>query len=154
MDGGAQTRKPRPIRGACSWRNVLFLSVLGLGLVFLQVGCQTPAPPPAPVKPYKATDFLDQGDPARKASMRLVVQGLESDERGAYPAARAGYERAIQVDATNPWAYLALARYYVQQGDVSRVNSLLDQSAAQEEIMTRLPRNHDVSQIVFSGFGG
>ena len=47
-----------------------------------------------------------------------------------YPAARASYERAIQVDATNPWAYLVLARYYVEQGEVSRVGSLLDQSAA------------------------
>ncbi|MAI26594.1 MAG: tetratricopeptide repeat protein [Myxococcota bacterium] len=130
MDGGAQTRNPRSVRGLSSWRYVLFWILLALGLVFLQAGCQTPAPPPAPVKPYKASDFLDQGDPARKASMRLVVQGLESDDRAAYPAARASYERAIQVDATNPWAYLVLARYYVQQGDVSRVNSLLDQSAA------------------------
>ena len=105
-----------------------------VGLVALvtafQWGCQTPAPPPAPVAPYKATDFLEKGDPARNASMRLVVQGLKSDELHQYPAARAAYERAIQVDATNPWAYLVLARYYVEQGEVSRVDSLLDQSAA------------------------
>ena len=130
MDDGVQTRSPGSVWGSGSWRHVLFLSLWAWGLVFLQGGCQTPPAPPAPVTPYKATDFLDQGDAARKASMRLVVQGLASDERGAYPAARASYERAIQVDATNPWAYLVLARYYVQQGDASRVNSLLDQSAA------------------------
>ena len=129
MDG-VKRQDPEPVPGKNSWRKGFVLLGLSLVLVLFQAGCQTPAPPPDPVKPYKATDFVDQGDPARKASMRLVLQGLESDERHAYPAARAAYERSIQVDATNPWAYLALARYYVQQGDVSRVNSLLDQAAA------------------------
>ena len=114
-------------RSSCGCR-ALVLLVLVVG--FAQWGCRTPAPGQVKVVPYRATDFLDQGDPARRASMRLVVRGLESDERRQYPAARASYERAIQVDATNPWAYLVLARYYVEQGDVSRVGSLLDQAAA------------------------
>ncbi len=130
MDGGALTRNPRHALGTNPWRKAHFLIALGLLVAFFQWGCRTPPPPPAPVVPYKATDFLNQGDPARKASMRLVVQGLQSDEHQEYPAARAAYERAIQVDATNPWAYLVLARFYVQQGEVSRVNSLLDQAAA------------------------
>ena len=130
MDGNALTWSPRCFLGRHFWAGARLLGVLGLLVALLQWGCHTPPPPPERVAPYKATDFLEKGDPARNASMRLVVQGLRSDEQKQYAAARASYERAIQVDATNPWAYLVLARYYVEQGDVSRVNSLLDQSAA------------------------
>ena len=103
---------------------------MGLLAAALFSGCRTPTPPEPTVEPYRVSDFLDQGDPARRASLRLVVQGLEADERGNFSSARASYERAIQVDATDPWAYLALARYYLDQGEPERVSSLLDQSAA------------------------
>jgi len=108
------------------WRVVL----LGLLIASFQSGCRTPAPPEPTVEPYRVSDFLNRGDPARRASLRLVVQGLEADQAGNFASARAGYERAIQVDATDPWAYLALARYYLEQGEPERVSALLDQSAA------------------------
>ena len=85
-------RRPRihspPQARSSYWGRSLVLLVLVVGLA--QWGCRTPAPPPIKVVPYRATDFLDQGDPARRASMRLVVQGLESDERPPV-SGRAGF---------------------------------------------------------------
>lgn len=117
-----------PLRGAAAWLRVF--AVLGLLLGLFQSGCRTPAPPEPTVEPYRVSDFLERGDPTRRASLRLVVQGLVADRGRNFASARARYERAIQVDATNPWAYLALARYYLEQGDAQRVGALLDQSAA------------------------
>jgi tetratricopeptide (TPR) repeat protein len=87
------------------------------------------------VTPIRVSDAVGLGDPARRASTRLVVQGLEADAAHAYERARGSYERAIQVDATNPYAYLALARHYVDleaadPRDAERSLLLIDQAAA------------------------
>ena len=128
--GGSPLSRNGGSRGlGFSFRHAL-IWLVGLGVSML--ACQTPSPPPKVswVTPVRATDFVMQGDAARRASMRLVVQGLDADERKDFPSARASYERSIQVDATNPWSYLALARYYLEQGEAQRVGPLLDQSAA------------------------
>ena len=71
-------------------------------------------------------ELADRGDAQRRASTRLVLDGLDSDARGDARLAQSRYERAIQIDASNPYAYLALARHYVEQGDSERALSYLD----------------------------
>ena len=63
-----------------------------------------------PVEPVRLSSIETTADPVRRASLRLTLDGLRSDERGRSVRARSQYERAIQIDPTNPWAYLALAR--------------------------------------------
>ena len=68
------------------------------------------------------------GDATRRASTRLVLDGLDSEVEGQPRMALSQYERAIQLDATNPYAYLALARYYADRPDPDRTVSYLDQT--------------------------
>jgi tetratricopeptide (TPR) repeat protein len=70
----------------------------------------------------------DTGDPARRASQRLVMQGLEADDARRSTEAIASYERALQVDPTNPVAYLALARHSVAMDEPERALHELDQA--------------------------
>jgi tetratricopeptide (TPR) repeat protein len=58
--------------------------------------------------------------------MRLVVRGLD-EERDRPQFALSDYERAIQIDPTNPYAYLALARHYAFS-DPDRALEHLDQA--------------------------
>jgi len=87
------------------------------------------------VEPIRVSDAIGVGDPARRASTRLVLQGLDADADMETDRARGSYERAIQVDATNPNAYLALARHYLDFDDptgedAARATHLIDQAAA------------------------
>ena len=93
-------------------------------------GCELPAQRRAHMEPLRMSELVDVGDPARRASQRLVVVGLEADEGGDSGRARGSYERAIQVDATNPYAYLALARHEAERGDPSSALSSLSQADA------------------------
>jgi hypothetical protein len=90
------------------------------------------------VEPLRLTEVAHTGDPTRRASTRLVITGLSArpPERGV-----SDFERAIQIDATNPWAYLALAAYEVQWGDVFRgVQSLAQSELLLESQGLRSPR--------------
>ncbi len=87
-------------------------------------------PSVAPVTPIRVSDAAGLGDPARRASTRLVVQGLDADAAGRRARARGSYERAIQVDPTNPYAYLALARHHLDGSDADHASYLIDQAAA------------------------
>lgn len=69
-----------------------------------------------------------QGDPQRRASTRLVLDGLDADAVGEYRRALSRYERAIQIDANNPYAYLALARHQVEVQDFEQALVYLDQA--------------------------
>ena len=80
--------------------------------------------------PFRISEVVDQGDAARRASLRLVIDGLDADAAGLADRARGGYERAIQVDPTNPYAYLAIARHHVDGTDPSRALPFLDQAEA------------------------
>lgn len=71
---------------------------------------------------------LDEGDATRRASLRLCIDGLGADEDGRRHVARSLYERAIQIDPTNPYAYLALARHELDEGDPNRGLEYLDQA--------------------------
>ena len=61
-----------------------------------------------------------EGDPIRRASLDLVLEGLDADSAGEPRRAQGLYARALQVDSGNPYAYLALARHHVAGGDSER----------------------------------
>ena len=61
--------------------------------------------------------------------MRLVIQGLDADAQFDHKRALGSYERAIQVDPTNPMAYLALARHEIDAREGRRALQLLEQAA-------------------------
>jgi tetratricopeptide (TPR) repeat protein len=55
-----------------------------------------------------------------------VVQGLDADIRGRGQSARSFYERALQVDPTNPWPYLTLARLALVDSDPDGALAFVD----------------------------
>ncbi|MDH3518826.1 MAG: tetratricopeptide repeat protein [Myxococcales bacterium] len=66
------------------------------------------------------------GDAARRASTRLVLEGLAADSRQQPDRALSQYERALQIDSGNAVAYLALARHHIEQRDAPRALAYLD----------------------------
>jgi tetratricopeptide (TPR) repeat protein len=105
-----------------------------IAAVALVLGCA--AVPPGPPPP-RISELATSGDDQFRASQRLVMEGLDADERGDAARAQSRYERALQVDASNPWVYLALARHYVEEGDaghalahLDRAEALLDENAS------------------------
>jgi tetratricopeptide (TPR) repeat protein len=103
-----------------------------LALVFAHAlaGCQFPAGTGFPREPLHLSQLAGSGDPARRASMRLVIAGLDADQRGRGAEASSSYQRALQVDPNNPYAWLALARQEVFDGDPDRGLSHLDKAQA------------------------
>lgn len=80
--------------------------------------------------PVRIGELVEQGDPARRASLRLLVEGLEADVAGDPARAKGRYERAIQVDATNPYAYLTFARFEIDRRRPAQARAFLDQAWA------------------------
>ena len=76
----------------------------------------------------RVEDVANDGDAMRRASTRLVLDGLASDAGGNAERALSQYERAAQVDSGNPYAYLALTRYHVEQRDGGRALAYLDRA--------------------------
>lgn len=60
--------------------------------------------------------------------MRLVLGGLDEDQQLRPAQALALYERALQVDPNNPFAYLALARHHVDGADPQRALAFLEKA--------------------------
>ena len=115
------------------------LALLAL-LAGFAVGCATGFAPRSSleVRPLRISEVAGEGDPTRRASTRLVINGLGSSppEQGLFD-----YERAIQIDATNPYAYLALAAYEIQWGDLEQgVQSLAQSELLLESEGLRSPR--------------
>ena len=100
-----------------------------IGAALLAVGCAAVVPSAAPPPP-RVSELAAEGDGPFRASQRLVIEGLDADERGDAARARSRYERALQIDASNPWAYLALARHYVEMGEAGAALSHLDRAEA------------------------
>jgi tetratricopeptide (TPR) repeat protein len=86
------------------------------------------APVPGPALRIGAA--AREGDARRRASTQLVLDGLASEMRGGVRDAVARYEDALKVDANNPFAALAFARYEVFAGDADRGLGYLDRYAA------------------------
>lgn len=80
--------------------------------------------------PFRLSQVADHGDAATRASMRLVLSGLDEDQALRPAQALALYERALQVDPNNPFAYLALARHHVDGSDPRRALAFLDKADA------------------------
>ena len=74
------------------------------------------------------SDLTSEGDPTRRASLRLVAQGLAWDSEHQPRRALSQYERAIQIDPNNPFAYLAIARHHVEADEPERAMEYLDQA--------------------------
>ncbi|HKK50920.1 MAG TPA: tetratricopeptide repeat protein [Myxococcota bacterium] len=115
--------------------------VLLVGCLVWAVGCAGLAPSalaPSRTVPLTASGALGEGDARRDASLRIVITGLDEDASGRPDRARAHYQRAVRVDSTNPFAYLALARHHLEQGSPSEAEAFLDQARALFEAQDRL----------------
>jgi tetratricopeptide (TPR) repeat protein len=97
-------------------------------LAVLLAGCAVPRLRHS--EPVRVSEEVDVGDPARRASLRLVLAGLDADVDGNLQRALGSYERAIQVDPTNPFAYLAIARHHAESHDPTWALSFLDKAEA------------------------
>jgi tetratricopeptide (TPR) repeat protein len=97
-----------------------------IGVILLAFGC---AQVPSARAPH-VSELASQGDGQFRASQRLVMEGLDADANGDSARARSRYERALQIDASNPWVYLALARHYVEAGDAGAALAYLDRAEA------------------------
>jgi tetratricopeptide (TPR) repeat protein len=97
-----------------------------IAAIALAFGCESLPGTPAP----RVSELASSGDDQFRASQRLVMEGLDADEQGNPDRARSRYERALQVDASNPWVYLALARHYVEAGDPGHALAHLDRAEA------------------------
>ena len=79
---------------------------------------------PAP----RVSEFSELGDARFRASQRLVLEGLDADVDGDRARARGRYERALQIDSSNPWIYLALARHHVEAGAAQQALAHIDRA--------------------------
>ncbi len=94
--------------------------------------------------PLTTSRALGQTDSTRDASLRLVIAGLDDDSAGRPGRALAGYQRAVRVDSTNPFAYLALARHHLEAGSLGEASAFLDQARSLFESQQRLGPSVDV----------
>lgn len=90
--------------------------------------CVTPLTPR--VEPFRISDIVTEGDATRRASSRLLLRALEADVARDSHRARSLFQRALQVDSTNPYAFLTLARFEAQHGSVEQGLSYLGQADA------------------------
>jgi tetratricopeptide (TPR) repeat protein len=118
--------------GVAARRRIRTGVVLALAGLLVALGCVAPrgARGPTPPPALRLSEVAGHGDPARRASMRLVLQGLDEDVAWRAQAALSSYERALQVDPNNPWAWIALARHEVEHGDPVRALAQLDKAEA------------------------
>ncbi len=73
---------------------------------------------------------LESRDPTRRASLHLLVEGLDAEVEGKSARALRLYEDALRIDPGNGFAYLVIARHHAEQGDARRALSFLDQANA------------------------
>jgi len=108
------------------------LHALGLAVAWIALACAGPAGPGSSeaAAPFHLSQVAGDGDAARRASSRLVIEGLEADAAGRAAGALSRYEHAVQVDPTNPWAWLALARHELDVGRPDRTLSYLEKAEA------------------------
>jgi tetratricopeptide (TPR) repeat protein len=96
----------------------------------LGLACAFPGAVPPTPRSFHLSSVTDQGDPARRASTRLALRGLDADAESQPDEAASFYDRALQVDPTNPYVYLCLARHDVDAGDPTQAEADLDKADA------------------------
>ena len=97
-------------------------------VLVLMLGCATGGRLGGGPEALRFSELADEGDATRRASLRLCANGLDADVDGRRVTALGQYERAIRIDATNPYAYLVLARHELEAGDPVRALEYLNQS--------------------------
>jgi len=97
-------------------------------VVVMMLGCATGGRLGGGPEALRFSELAGEGDATRRASLRLCADGLDADVDGRRVAALGQYERAIQIDPTNPYAYLVLARHEIELGDPARGLEYLSQS--------------------------
>jgi tetratricopeptide (TPR) repeat protein len=90
-------------------------------------GCAAPTRAPRGAA-LRISEIDRLGDSRRQASMQLVVEGLEAEIASMPQRALSRYQRAIQIDSGNPFAYLALARHFAEIADPQRTLEHLDRT--------------------------
>ena len=112
-----------------------------LALVLLVLACASRAslPPGGGRGALRLSEFAGQGDAERRASLRLVLEGLDAEAAGSERRGVVLYERALALDAANPFAYLALARHYAEHDDVALALENLEQA----EVLLRSEGGYD-----------
>lgn len=134
------------LRGPAAWLAAwLALSLGGLSGCG-PIGLVRPEEPP-----LRISEIAGAGDAARRASTRLVLVGLDDDAEGRPDAAEVSYERALRVDATNPWAYLALARHRADGVDPASALPFLDRTQALLEAEGGVPPGAEVHLVGLRG---
>jgi tetratricopeptide (TPR) repeat protein len=103
---------------------VLLLSALAL---LPALGCASRLAPSGG-EALRLSELDGGGDATRRASLRLCVEGLDAEIAGRSRSAPVYYERAIQLDPTNPYAYLVLARHQLEMGDPEEALGYLDRA--------------------------
>lgn len=107
-------------------------AALLLAALALAVACALPGlgPPGGAGETFRLSSVAGEGDARQRASTRLVLDGLAADAALRPDAAVVLYERALQLDPTNPWAFLALARHRVEGPTPRAALPALDQAEA------------------------
>lgn len=93
------------------------------------VGCASLTRAPRE-EPFRISQIAGEGDAARRASTRLVLGGLEAEASGHSERGRSLFERALQVDPNNPYAFLALARNAQERGAMTQCEHFVEQAEA------------------------
>jgi tetratricopeptide (TPR) repeat protein len=122
------------VRGCGTLKNsvpILFRSALA-GMVLMSLaactGLEFSGTRIGPARPLTVSAALGRVDSRRDASLRLVIEGLDEDTAGRPARALASYQRAVRVDSTNPFAYLALARHHLESASPEEASAFLDQA--------------------------
>ncbi len=107
----------------------LLLGGLAVAVAAFAAGCAALRPGGKPGgDALRISEVVEEGDATRRASLRLVLEGLSRDARAEPRRALGLYERAIQVDPTNPFAYLAIARHHADGDDPAHALEYLNQA--------------------------
>jgi tetratricopeptide (TPR) repeat protein len=96
------------------------------------LACATPMGTTSPEggRALHLSDVAGSGDATRRAANNLLLEGLDEDAAGRPDRALALYQRSLQLDPRNPYAYLALARHHADGERPERALSFLDQAEA------------------------
>jgi tetratricopeptide (TPR) repeat protein len=123
---------------------------LALAALFA-AGCAALAPGLAPSPSLHLSTLADEGDATRRASLRIVLDGLRADAAGDLERAQGLYQRALQVDSSNPYAYLALARQSVQRAEPEVA---LEYVARAEDLLASEPERSPGADAHLDGLRG
>ncbi len=81
-------------------------------------------------EPFHLAEHLEEGSPSWRASMHLVAEGLRVEAEGRPGEAVERYDRALQLEPANPYAFLAIARYLAEHGRPDTALGHLEQAEA------------------------